>query len=75
VSYEGKAYVVRDNRLLTTSVRVTHIDGDFSFVADGIAAGDMVITTRLIDPLENSLVEYLEDPVATNDLKASVTNG
>lgn len=75
VSYDGKAYVVRDNRLRTTSVRVSHSEGDFSYVADGIVAGDMVITTRLIDPLENSLIEYQDDPVATKDLKDSVNNG
>lgn len=68
VSYEGKAYLVRDQRLLTASVRVTHSEGDFSFVGEGIAAGDIVITTRLIDPLENSLVAYLDEPLATNEL-------
>lgn len=72
VSYEGTAYVVQDGRLRTTRVIVNHIEGDFSFVTDGIAAGEIVITTRLIDPLENSLVDYLDEPVATNDLLAIV---
>jgi RND family efflux transporter MFP subunit len=72
VSYEGTAYVVRDERLRTVKVQANHTEGDFSFVTGGIAAGDIIITTRLIDPLENSLVAYLEEPMATNDLLATV---
>jgi hypothetical protein len=72
VSYEGTAYVVQDSRLRTTPVTVNHTEGDFSFVTDGIAPGEIVITTRLIDPLENSLVAYLDEPVASNDLLAAV---
>jgi hypothetical protein len=71
VSYEGTAYVVQDGRLRTTRVMVNHTEGDFSFVTDGITAGQIVITTRLIDPLENSLVAYLDEPVASNDLLAA----
>ncbi len=68
VSYEGKVFVVRDKRLKTIRVKVDHTDGDYSFVSGGITSGDIVITTRLIDPLENSLVEYLADPVASTAL-------
>ena len=75
VSYEGKAFVVRDQRLQTTTVRVDHTEGDFSFIGEGIAPGDIVITTRLIDPLENSLVEFLEAPVASKDLLAAMNRG
>jgi hypothetical protein len=71
ISYEGTAYLVRDSRLCTARVKVNHTEGDYSFVTDGIAPGEIVITTRLIDPLENSLVTYLEEPVATNELLAT----
>jgi RND family efflux transporter MFP subunit len=71
VSYEETVYVVRDKRLRTARVEVNHTEGDFSFVTEGIAPGDIVITTRLIDPLENSLVAYLDEPVASNDLLAA----
>jgi hypothetical protein len=33
------------------------MEGEYAYVADGLNAGDMVITTRLIDPLENVLLE------------------
>jgi RND family efflux transporter MFP subunit len=72
VSYEGTAYLVRDSRLRTVRLRVNHTEGDFSFVTDGLATGDIVITTRLVDPLENRLVAYIDEPVATNDLLATV---
>jgi hypothetical protein len=72
VSYEGTVYLVQDGRLRTARVMVNHTEGDFSFVTDGIAPGEIVITTRLIDPLENSLVAYLDEPVASNDLLAAV---
>lgn len=72
VSYEGKVYLVRDKRLHTASVGVSHNEGDFSFVDDGLTPGDIVITTRLIDPLENSLVAFLDDPLATNELLAKL---
>jgi multidrug efflux pump subunit AcrA (membrane-fusion protein) len=71
VSYEGTVYVVQDGRLHTARVQVNHTEGDFSFVTGGIATGQIVITTRLIAPLENSLVTYLDEPVASNDLLAA----
>jgi hypothetical protein len=33
------------------------VEGENAYVADGLNAGDMVIITRLIDPLENALLE------------------
>lgn len=71
VSYDGNAYAVRDERLRTVRVQVAHTEGEFSFVTAGIAAGDIVIVTRLIDPLENSLVAYIADPKATDSLLAA----
>ena len=36
---------------------VARIEGDAAFVSGGLNPGDIVITTRLIDPLENALLE------------------
>jgi RND family efflux transporter MFP subunit len=57
VSFENTVYVVRDNRLKTVDVRVARIQGETAYVAEGIEEGTQVIVTRLVDPLENTLVE------------------
>ncbi|MBW2238250.1 MAG: hypothetical protein JRF39_04230 [Deltaproteobacteria bacterium] len=45
------------DRLKTLPVNVVRMDGENVYVAGGINTGDMVVTTRLIDPLENTLLE------------------
>ena len=58
VSYTGTVFVAgEDNRLRTVPVEVAHKQGDFVYVADGIAPGDAVVVTRMIDPLENTLLD------------------
>jgi RND family efflux transporter MFP subunit len=57
VSYENTVYIANDNRLKTVPIKVARVEGENAYVADGLNAGDMVITTRLIDPLENVLLE------------------
>jgi RND family efflux transporter MFP subunit len=57
VSFENTAYLAVDNRLKTVPVKVARMEAENAYVNDGLNAGDMVVTTRLIDPLENSLLE------------------
>jgi RND family efflux transporter MFP subunit len=57
VSFENTVYIAVDNRLKTVRVNVARVDGENAYVAGGINIGDMVVTTRLIDPLENALLE------------------
>lgn len=57
VSFENTVYIAIGNRLKTVPVKVARMEGEYAYVADGLNAGDMVITTRLIDPLENALLE------------------
>jgi RND family efflux transporter MFP subunit len=61
VSFKNTVYTVKDNRLKTVAVEVARVDNDNAYVIGGIARGDRVITTRLVDPLENSLLEILPD--------------
>ena len=62
VSFENKAYLVNaDNRLKTVDVRVERIEGEYVYVGQGLNPGDTVILTRLIDPLENALLEFADD--------------
>jgi len=57
VNFENTVYIAIDNRLKTVPVKVARMEGEYAYVADGLNAGDMVITTRLIDPLENVLLQ------------------
>jgi multidrug efflux pump subunit AcrA (membrane-fusion protein) len=43
-------------RLKTTRVLESHKKGDYSYISEGLNDGDYVITTRLINPLENILL-------------------
>jgi len=57
VSFENTVYVSNDNRLKTVPVEIVRSQDEEAFVASGLNPGDIVITTRLTDPLENSLLE------------------
>jgi len=57
VSMNGTVYVARDGRLKTVDVTLARIQGDEALISGGLEPGDLVITTRLTDPLENSLLE------------------
>jgi len=57
VSFENTVYTAVENRLKTISVHVARLEGDIAYIAGGLNPGDTVITTRLIDPLENALLE------------------
>ncbi|MCH7908247.1 MAG: hypothetical protein IIB38_01370 [Candidatus Hydrogenedentes bacterium] len=47
-------------RLKSKAVKESHIAGEYVYVAQGLEAGELVIITRLINPLENTLLE-IED--------------
>ncbi|MBW1841025.1 MAG: efflux RND transporter periplasmic adaptor subunit [Deltaproteobacteria bacterium] len=57
VSFENTVYTAVENRLKTVAVDVARLEGDYAFIAGGLKSGDVVVTTRLIDPLENVLLE------------------
>ena len=57
VSFDNTVYIAVDNRLKTVPVKVARVEGENAYVAEGLNAGDMVVTTRLIDPLENALLQ------------------
>ena len=57
VSFENTVYIVNGNRLKTVPIKVARVEGENAYVDDGLNAGDMVVITRLIDPLENALLE------------------
>jgi multidrug efflux pump subunit AcrA (membrane-fusion protein) len=61
VSFEETIHVVVDKRLRTRPVKVVRIDGENTYVSSGLRAGDTIITTRLVDPLEDTLIEIIAD--------------
>jgi RND family efflux transporter MFP subunit len=56
VSYENTVYMSVDGRLKTVPVEVARLDSDNAYISGGINPGDLVVTTRLVSPLENSLL-------------------
>ncbi|UCD58530.1 MAG: efflux RND transporter periplasmic adaptor subunit [Candidatus Hydrogenedentota bacterium] len=57
VSFEDTVYVARNSRLKTVPVSVARRQGERTLVSAGLEEGDIVITTRLVDPIENTLLE------------------
>lgn len=49
-------------RLKSKPVKESHVAGEYIYISEGLEEGDLVVTTRLINPLENTLLE-LEEPV------------
>ncbi len=56
VSFENTVYLSVDERLHTRPVQVARVENESVYVSGGLKPGDRVITTRLIDPLENTLL-------------------
>ncbi len=67
VSFDNTVYLVNAGRLKTVAVTVARIEADQAIVSAGLQAGDQVITTRLIDPMENALLEIIDTPRPTGD--------
>lgn len=61
VTYTNTVFTAQGDRLKTRSVQVARVDGDDAFITQGLSDGDRVIVTRLVDPMENSLLEILSD--------------
>lgn len=65
VNFENRAYLAgAGGRLKTVDVTVERIEGEYVYVGQGLSPGDRVIVTRLIDPLENSLIETAKTQAA-----------
>ncbi len=55
VSFKNTVYLAADNCFKTHPIKVAHK----AYISAGLNAGDIVITTRLADPPENALVEFI----------------
>jgi len=56
LTVDQRVFVVRDSRLHGRTVHVVRRDNDTVFIDSGLDDGDEVVTTRLNNPLENTLV-------------------
>lgn len=61
VHYRNTAYLAMDSRLKTTSVKVKWSDDDFFYISKGFRPHDLIIISRLSEPVENSLVEASDE--------------
>ncbi len=61
VSYENRVYLSRGGRLKTVPVDVARFEGEDALIRSGLSEGDRVVVTRLVDPLENALLDIQED--------------
>ena len=52
-----KEFAIKKNRLKIKQVTMARIDGKNTFISAGISPGKIPITTRLIEPLEHSLLK------------------
>ncbi len=59
VSFKNSVFVAVNQRLKTVDVQVARVDGDRAYITGGLNEGDTVIVTRLVDPMENSLLEVM----------------
>ncbi|MCP4720926.1 MAG: HlyD family efflux transporter periplasmic adaptor subunit [Desulfobacteraceae bacterium] len=59
VTTDNTVYISREDRLKTLSVNKVYASGDDVFLSGEINPGDLLITTRLVDPLENSALKIM----------------
>ena len=53
LTVDNTVYTCIDDRLKTTPVEVKRRDKTFAYVSEGLQDGDLIIATRLVNPLEN----------------------
>ncbi|MCP4680856.1 MAG: hypothetical protein GY864_00810 [Desulfobacterales bacterium] len=54
VSFDNTVYISNNGRLKTRPVTVERVEGEDAYISEGLNPGTTVVTTRLIDPLENT---------------------
>ncbi len=58
VSFDGYTFIADGDRLRRRAVNVVRTQGEETFVDAGLSPGDIVVMTRLVDPLPGILLEY-----------------
>lgn len=58
VSFEGLVYMAEDQRLKRRHVDIARNQDEDTFVSGGLEPGELVVTTRLVTPLPNTLLDF-----------------
>ncbi|MFP4501102.1 MAG: efflux RND transporter periplasmic adaptor subunit [Candidatus Hydrogenedentota bacterium] len=58
VGFEGVVYVAEDKRLRRRHVEAAYTRDDDTFIAQGLEPGDLVVVTRLVNPLPGTRITY-----------------
>ena len=64
VSVDGTVYLAIDERLVSRPVHVARAEGGTAYVDSGIEAGDLIVTTRLVNPIEGTLLRVAKNGMA-----------
>ena len=72
VNFDGTAYVAVDGRLRTVPIEAAYVSGDFTYVSKGLSPGDIVVTTRLVNPLENTLLDVRLEGEEKSEAQAGI---
>jgi len=59
VSFDGLAYLAVDGRLKTIRLTRAINIGEEAVITEGLNPGDILVTTRLVNPLENTALEIV----------------
>ena len=57
---------------MATPVDVMHIAGETAYISKGLSTGDIVVVTRLVNPLNNSLLNLMLDTDDPSSVDASL---
>jgi RND family efflux transporter MFP subunit len=60
VTHENTVYAARGGRLKTLPVTVVRNQGEEAIISSGLAPGEEVIVTRLVEPMENALLKVID---------------
>jgi hypothetical protein len=59
VSFEDTVFVAVNDRLQTRPVKVVRLEKGRAIISEGLEPGEIVVTTRLEQPLENTLLSVV----------------
>jgi len=60
ITFDNTVYTVAEGRLRSKPVQVDRIQDGYALITDGLTEGELVISTRLVNPLENTLCDVTE---------------
>lgn len=68
VTFENQVYVVENERLMPRDVKVLRTQNEQAFIESGLKTDELVIITRLTNPLPNAKVSYADEIQSSAEL-------